>query len=82
MSVKALIKARRTVRKFTDKPIPENLLVSYINCARLAPSAANMQVLKYVIIQSREQVSEIMPHVKWAVYTWCRRGSRCVYRCI
>lgn len=45
-----LIKKRRSVRKYIDKPIPRNDLLKCIEAARLAPSANNSQPLKFIII--------------------------------
>ena len=39
-----------------------------INAARLAPSAANMQPLKYAIIDDEVKVNQVFEHVKWAAY--------------
>lgn len=68
MYVKDLIKKRRTVRKFCQRKIPEKLLISYIESARLAPSGANMQPLKYMLIHNQQCVEELLQHVKWAAY--------------
>ncbi len=68
MTVKELIKNRRTIRKFSGKEISEELLISYVDCARLAPSGANMQPLKFAVIHERQNVRRILPNVKWAAY--------------
>jgi len=39
-----------------------------VNCARLAPSAANMQPLEYLIITEKALCSEVFKHLKWAGY--------------
>ena len=68
MSVKKRIAERRTIRKFSQNKIPEDLLVSYIELAGLAPSGANLQPLKYVLIQSAELTNAVFEYVKWAGY--------------
>lgn len=68
MSVKKLLEQRRTIRKFSDKKIPESLISDYINLARLSPSAANLQPLKYASVTNGDAVCEILKHVKWAGY--------------
>lgn len=62
------IKNRRTVRKFTQEEIPNEKLVELVNLARLAPYGANVQPLKYVIIQEKSLRDRIFPHTKWAGY--------------
>ena len=68
MNINELIKKRRTIRKFRQTKIEEEKLLSYIDAARLAPSGANLQPLKYIIINDEKMVEEVFNHVKWAGY--------------
>lgn len=68
MNIYELIKKRRTIRKFQQNPIPTETLIKLTDAARVAPSAANIQPLKYIIINSEEMTSKIFPLVKWAGY--------------
>lgn len=68
MSTKDLIHSRRTIRKFRQTPLTADQLRSYIDAARVAPSAANLQPLKYIAVQSSEMVEKLFPLVKWAGY--------------
>jgi nitroreductase len=38
-----VIKARRSIRKYQDRPIPEDVISDLLDCARLAPTAINIQ---------------------------------------
>lgn len=66
--MKELIKSRRTIRKFSQKPLSKEQLISYIDAARVAPSGANLQPLKYIAVQSKEMTDKMFPLVKWAGY--------------
>lgn len=66
--MKELIKSRRTIRKFSQEPIPEEKLTSYVEAARVAPSGANLQPLKYIVVSSAEMSNRMFPQVKWAGY--------------
>lgn len=68
MNFTELIKSRRTIRKFEQKPISKEQLLSYVDAARVAPSAANLQPLKYVAVNSSEMNNKVFPLVKWAGY--------------
>lgn len=68
MKIYDLISKRRTIRKFEQKPVGEELLLKYVNAARLAPSAANRQPLKYAVVHSKEAVNKVFDCVKWAGY--------------
>lgn len=63
-----LICARRTIRKFKQTELTKEQLKAYINAARLAPSGANLQPLKYVSIHSKNAVDAVFNEVKWAAY--------------
>jgi len=41
---------RRSIRRFKDMPIPYKILNKCVNAARLAPSAANLQSLEYIVV--------------------------------
>lgn len=66
--MKDLILKRRTIRKFEQKPIEIEQLKSYVNTARVAPSAANLQPLKYVIVNTKEMTDKVFETLKWAGY--------------
>ena len=68
MDIYEAIRKRRTIRKFQQNPIPEDILKKLIDTARIAPSGSNMQPLKYVVVNEEKLTAEIFPHVKWAAY--------------
>lgn len=59
---------RRTTRKFTQTPLPEQALLKLIDCARMTAYGANMQPLKFGIITEQNMLDEIFPQTKWAAY--------------
>jgi len=60
--------ARRTIRRFKPAPVPRDLLERLVNAARLAPSAANVQPLEFVIVDEAGIKAEVFPALKWAAY--------------
>lgn len=68
MSAYASILNRRTIRKFTQKPIVRETLVKMINAARLAPSGANLQPLKYLVVTDKNLLEDVFRTTKWAAY--------------
>lgn len=68
MNIYEFIKSRRTIRKFRQDELSVEQLNKYIDAARVAPSAANIQPLKYVVVKSREMSEKMFPLVKWAGY--------------
>lgn len=68
MNVYEAVTQRRTIRKFKQEPIDRAILEKLVNAARLAPSAANMQPLKYAIVNDKVAVEQVFQQVKWAAY--------------
>ncbi|MDD1767920.1 MAG: nitroreductase family protein [Methanomassiliicoccales archaeon] len=55
------IKNRRSIRKYKKRRIPENDLKAVIEAARLAPSGANRQFWKMIVVQDEERKKELVP---------------------
>jgi nitroreductase len=51
MDVLTAIRARRSIRKFRDDPVEEEKLRAVLEAARLAPSAANAQETRFVVVR-------------------------------
>ena len=63
-----LIVARRTVRQFKPEPVPRALLDRVVDAGRLAPSAANLQPLEFILVDEPALRAEVFPCLKWAAY--------------
>jgi nitroreductase len=59
---------RRTIRRFRPDPVPRDLLERLVNAARLAPSAANVQPLEFIVVDGAAAKAEVFPALKWAAY--------------
>lgn len=55
------IKNRRSIRKYKKRRIPENDLKAVLEAARLAPSGANRQFWKMIVVQDEERKKELVP---------------------
>ncbi len=68
MNTLEAIEKRRTVRKFTQEKLSDDMLLQCVQAARLAPTGANLQPMKFKIINDKKTVAEIFKYVKWAGY--------------
>ena len=59
---------RRTVRRFKQKAISLIILKKLVDAARLAPSAANIQPLEFIIVNKKNLCDEIFKYTRWAGY--------------
>lgn len=64
MDVTGAIKARRSIRKFKRKEIPQELLDHVLEMARTAPSGANRQPWQMVVITDRQKLKDLVPICK------------------
>lgn len=53
-----LVQARRSVRRFLDKPVEKEKILTCIEAARLAPSADNVQPWRFLIIDDPELIKQ------------------------
>jgi len=54
-----LARARFSVRKYADRPLKEEKLMSILEAARIAPSAKNAQSYKIYVARSKEAIEKI-----------------------
>ncbi|MFX0083378.1 MAG: nitroreductase family protein [Candidatus Hodarchaeota archaeon] len=53
------IKARRSIRAFQDKPIPEKEIEMILEAGRWAPSASNRQPWQFIVVKSKDILKKI-----------------------
>ena len=64
-----LVQRCRSYRRFrADRAIPDAILRELIDLARLAPSAANKQPLRFLPSHTADRNARIFPHLRWAGY--------------
>ncbi len=54
-----LLRSRRSIRVYRDKPVPKQVLERLIDMARYAPSGSNMQPVQWLVILEPEKVQEL-----------------------
>ena len=55
----ALMKRRRTVRDFSDTPVPKELIEQALLAAGTAPNGANLQPWHFVVVSNPETKAKI-----------------------
>lgn len=74
-----MIKDRRSVREFSDKPIEKRILEEIIECARLSPSARNIQPWAFLVVTEKENLSELSKIADWGPFI--KNAAACVVVC-
>ncbi|MBI5380884.1 MAG: nitroreductase family protein [Opitutae bacterium] len=63
----ALVRQARSCRRFVEAdPIPADLVRSLVDLARIVPSAANQQPLRYCVVTAPVECERIFPRLRWA----------------
>jgi nitroreductase len=63
MNVYDAILHRRSIRRFQDKPVSDDVLEKCIDAARLAPSGRNQQLLEYIVINDADVLPGIFENI-------------------
>ena len=65
MDVINTIKIRRSIREFSDEPVPQELIERILDSARYAPSGENSQLWRFVIVkdeESKKLIADLSQH--------------------
>ena len=68
-----LIKQRRSIRRFQDKPIEREVIEEIIQAGRYAPSDLNRQPWRFIIITNREYIQKLSKMVREEIKKLLRR---------
>lgn len=64
-----LIRKNRSIRRFDESmKIDQQLLINFVEHARLSASARNQQSLKFLLVNDTEKNQKIFPLLRWAGY--------------
>lgn len=64
-----ILRSRRSVRAYTDEPVSDSDIKTMLECAMLAPSAADEEPWEFIVIREHgllEQVAAINPYASFA----------------
>jgi nitroreductase len=62
-----IIKKRRSVRAYQDKPLPKKTIRAILDAARYAPSARNLQPLEYKVITNKSLIKKLSDGISEAI---------------
>ncbi len=56
-----IVQTRRSIRKFTDKPVPMEVLDHCLDLALLSPNSSNLQPWQFVVIENADVRQQLIP---------------------
>ena len=65
-----LMKSRRSIRRYTDEPVPEALLEEVLEAGRWAPSASNRQPWHFIVVRDVEMRQAVAEHAAYYFIKW------------
>ena len=65
-----LVKYRKSVRDFLDKPVEREKMMMCLEAARLAPSASNSQPWKFIVVDDRQLKDRLCKAAFGGVYSF------------
>jgi nitroreductase len=66
MNVADAIRLKRAVRKFQDKPLPDDVVHAILNAGRRSQSSKNTQAWRFIAIRDREALKALSECGEWA----------------
>ena len=66
MNVSDAIRLKRAVRKFQDKPLPDDVVHTILNSGRRSQSSKNTQAWKFIAIRDKEILKALSQCGEWA----------------
>lgn len=81
MDFKDLVKARKSVRRYSDQQVEEDKIMKILEAARLAPSWANKQCWSYIVIRNKETIAEIATKGTGVLNSWLKKAPVIVVAC-
>ncbi|MGZ9220988.1 MAG: nitroreductase family protein, partial [Anaerolineales bacterium] len=66
MNVSDAIRTKRAVRKFQDKPLPEDVIHAILNAGRRSQSSKNEQTWQFVAIRDKSILTPLSECGTWA----------------
>ena len=69
MSFLDLVKKRKSVRAFSSKPVPREVLDRCFEAARFSPSACNSQPWSFIIVENKELIDKFVQKAFSGIYS-------------
>ena len=69
-SVLALLKGRRSIRRYRPDPVPDEMVEQLLEAGRWAPSASNRQPWAFIVVQDEAVRREVARHAAYYFIRW------------
>ena len=71
-AVLALLKARRSIRRYRPGPVPDEMVEQLLEAGRWAPSASNRQPWAFIVVRDEAIRREVAKHAAYYFIRWAQ----------
>jgi nitroreductase len=68
MKFSELVQKRQSTRKFSDRPVPKEMIEKCLEASRLAPSACNSQPWSFIVVDEPELKNRLVHEAMGGIY--------------
>ncbi|MGB9836460.1 MAG: nitroreductase family protein [Candidatus Saccharicenans sp.] len=76
MTLDEIIRSRRSIRRYLDRPVEREKILACLEAARLAPSAENSQPWRFLVIDDPELKNRVAEKAFSGIYSPCRFAAQ------
>jgi nitroreductase len=69
-AVLALLKSRRSIRRYRPDPVPDEMVEELLEAGRWAPSASNRQPWHFIVVRDPAILQEVAQHAAYFFIRW------------
>ncbi|MDX1764246.1 MAG: nitroreductase family protein [bacterium] len=81
MDIYECIRNRRSIRRYKEKPIADDILRRVLNAGRLAPSAVNLQPWRFIVVRSAATRQALVECTRGGKHTHLGMGHVALVAC-
>ena len=74
-AVLALLKERRSIRRYRPDPVPEEMVEQLLEAGRWAPSASNRQPWEFIVVRDEAIRQQVAQHAAFYFIKWAHVGE-------
>lgn len=76
-----LVRARKSVRQYSDQVVEDDKVDKILEAARLAPSWVNKQCWRYIVVRNKETIAEIATKGTGIYNSWLKKAPVVIVAC-
>ncbi|MHA1341486.1 MAG: nitroreductase family protein [Promethearchaeota archaeon] len=79
MDFEDVIRKRRSIRRFKENKVPDEIIKDILEAARLAPTWANMQGVRFIVVDEKDKLEELKAAIN---QRWTKTAPCFIVACI